>query len=224
MEGRALSVSISPMPEALTGRSRRHPAFARLWICSMETVYGRAFVPCGERTGGLTIDRIHPGARSSLVPGARAWPASSSMPSALGAFVERPRLQRRLEESSAPVVLLDAPTGYGKSVLLAQWAAADPRPFASVTLGDEHNDPVAVPCRGDRGARSDRARVGRALVGARRRRSSRAPCCRGSSGHSPRARCRWCSCLTSSSTSSRRRRSASSGRSSTTCHRPRNSP
>ncbi len=64
-------------------------------------------------------------------------------PVALGTFVERPRLLRRLQESAAPVVLLDAPTGYGKSVLLAQWAAADPRPFASVTLGDEHNDPVA---------------------------------------------------------------------------------
>jgi LuxR family transcriptional regulator, maltose regulon positive regulatory protein len=62
---------------------------------------------------------------------------------ALGTFVERPRLIRRLQESSAPVVLLDAPTGYGKSVLLAQWAAADPRPFASITLTDEHNDPVA---------------------------------------------------------------------------------
>ena len=63
-------------------------------------------------------------------------------PLALRTFVERPRLLRRLEESTPPIVLLDAPTGYGKSVLLAQWAAADPRPFASVTLVDEHNDPV----------------------------------------------------------------------------------
>ncbi len=61
---------------------------------------------------------------------------------ALQTFVERPRLLRRFEESDAPVVVLDAPTGYGKSVALAQWAEADPRPFASVTLTDEHNDPV----------------------------------------------------------------------------------
>ncbi len=63
---------------------------------------------------------------------------------ALGSLVERPRLLGRLEQAGAPLVLLDAPTGYGKSVLLAQWAACDPRPFASVTLGDAHNDPVSL--------------------------------------------------------------------------------
>lgn len=62
---------------------------------------------------------------------------------AVGTFIERSRLERRLFASSAPVVLLEAPTGYGKSVVLAQWAAADPRPFASVVLSAEHNDPVA---------------------------------------------------------------------------------
>lgn len=62
----------------------------------------------------------------------------------LGGLVERPRLLDRLEQSTASLVLLNAPSGYGKSVLLAQWAARDPRPFASITLGDAHNDPVLL--------------------------------------------------------------------------------
>jgi LuxR family maltose regulon positive regulatory protein len=62
----------------------------------------------------------------------------------LGDLVERPRLVERLRGGAGPLVLLSAPSGYGKSVLLAQWAAADPRPFASITLGDVHNDPVLL--------------------------------------------------------------------------------
>ena len=62
----------------------------------------------------------------------------------LGSLVERPRLLDKLEQSAGPLILLDAPTGYGKSVLLAQWAARDSRPFASITLGDAHNDPVLL--------------------------------------------------------------------------------
>jgi LuxR family maltose regulon positive regulatory protein len=42
------------------------------------------------------------------------------------------------------VVLLQAPAGYGKSVLLAQWAEHDPRPFASVTLSGLHDDPAQL--------------------------------------------------------------------------------
>src|SRR5256885_9089642 len=60
------------------------------------------------------------------------------------AFVERPRLLRRLGAAAAPVVLLKAPSGYGKSVLLGQWAAHDSRPFASIILDDRHNDPAML--------------------------------------------------------------------------------
>lgn len=56
------------------------------------------------------------------------------------ALVARPRLLRQLRESRGRTVLLCAPSGYGKSVLLGQWAAADPRPFLTILIGAHHND------------------------------------------------------------------------------------
>ena len=41
------------------------------------------------------------------------------------------------------VVSVSAPAGYGKTTLLAQWAANDKRPFAWVSLDDRDNDPAA---------------------------------------------------------------------------------
>jgi LuxR family transcriptional regulator, maltose regulon positive regulatory protein len=64
--------------------------------------------------------------------------------SRLDGLVPRPRLLERLEQSRTPVVVLDAPTGYGKSVLLAQWADRDRRPFVSIALRAAHNDPVVL--------------------------------------------------------------------------------
>ena len=43
-----------------------------------------------------------------------------------------------------PLVVLNAPSGYGKSVLVGQWAERDPRPFPTLILGDEHNDPAML--------------------------------------------------------------------------------
>src|SRR5262245_14063367 len=65
-------------------------------------------------------------------------------PKAAPPLVERPRLVNRLRETTTPVVLLNAPSGYGKSVLLAQWGSVDPRRMESVLLRDEHNDPVLL--------------------------------------------------------------------------------
>jgi LuxR family maltose regulon positive regulatory protein len=42
------------------------------------------------------------------------------------------------------VIVLCAPSGYGKSVLLRQWAEADPRPAFSILLGAHHNDPTLL--------------------------------------------------------------------------------
>jgi LuxR family maltose regulon positive regulatory protein len=56
-------------------------------------------------------------------------------------LVDRERLVRRLTEADdAQLVLLVAPVGYGKSTLLAQWAQADARPFAWLTLHERDND------------------------------------------------------------------------------------
>jgi len=62
----------------------------------------------------------------------------------LASLVVRPRLLERLERATAPLILLSAPSGYGKSVLLAHRAARDSRPYASLTLGDAHNDPILL--------------------------------------------------------------------------------
>jgi LuxR family maltose regulon positive regulatory protein len=58
--------------------------------------------------------------------------------------VARARLTDRLRSADTEAVLLHAPAGYGKSVLLAQWARSDPRPFAWVTLTEAHDDPAVL--------------------------------------------------------------------------------
>ena len=56
-------------------------------------------------------------------------------------MVRRSALVRQLTGSGVfPVMLLNAPAGYGKTTVLAQWAAADPRPFAWLTVDEERND------------------------------------------------------------------------------------
>jgi LuxR family maltose regulon positive regulatory protein len=89
------------------------------------------------------------GARSDV----RATPASASRtatraelepPSSEHAAVPRPRLIARLIESRMPVVSVTAPPGYGKTTVLRQWEAADPRPFAWISLESEDNDPSVL--------------------------------------------------------------------------------
>src|SRR4029078_9941332 len=46
--------------------------------------------------------------------------------------------------SDADVIAIAAPAGYGKSALLAEWSAADPRPFAWVSVDAADNDPGAL--------------------------------------------------------------------------------
>jgi LuxR family maltose regulon positive regulatory protein len=59
--------------------------------------------------------------------------------------VPRTGLVNRLRRSSdARVFSIAAPAGYGKTTLLAQWAARDPRPFAWVSLDDRDDDPVSL--------------------------------------------------------------------------------
>ncbi|MBS1870876.1 MAG: hypothetical protein JSS99_14575 [Actinobacteria bacterium] len=50
--------------------------------------------------------------------------------------MRRERLLAALAAADGAIVLLRAPAGYGKTTLLTQWAAADPRPCAWVALGE----------------------------------------------------------------------------------------
>jgi LuxR family transcriptional regulator, maltose regulon positive regulatory protein len=56
----------------------------------------------------------------------------------------RARLTARLVEERPRLVLLVGPPGFGKTTLLAQWAALDPRPFAWLLADDEDNDPAVM--------------------------------------------------------------------------------
>ncbi len=68
-------------------------------------------------------------------------PVRSSALRRLPNFVlDRPRLLKRLEASDAQVLALIAPAGYGKTTLLAQFAASPNRPVAWLTLDDSASD------------------------------------------------------------------------------------
>jgi len=60
-------------------------------------------------------------------------------------IVDRPLLiDGLLAAMHAPVVVVSAPAGYGKTTLLALWRARDERPFAWISLDVGDNDPVAL--------------------------------------------------------------------------------
>ena len=58
-------------------------------------------------------------------------------------FVARPRLTERLDEDlGRGLMLVCAPAGYGKTVLLADWARGGQRPVAWLSLDAGDNDPA----------------------------------------------------------------------------------
>ena len=58
-------------------------------------------------------------------------------------LVPRPRLAERLDEGLARgLALVCAPAGYGKTVLLADWARRGPLPVAWLSLDAGDNDPA----------------------------------------------------------------------------------
>jgi LuxR family maltose regulon positive regulatory protein len=58
--------------------------------------------------------------------------------------VSRAQLIEAAQSSERRVISVSAPAGYGKSTLLAQWARAEPRPVAWVSLDRLDDDPVAL--------------------------------------------------------------------------------
>jgi LuxR family maltose regulon positive regulatory protein len=72
-------------------------------------------------------------------------PSKLTIPAERAGHVHRTGLVNRLRTArDARVVSIAAPAGYGKSTLLAQWAARDDRPFAWVSLDHRDNDPVVL--------------------------------------------------------------------------------
>jgi LuxR family transcriptional regulator, maltose regulon positive regulatory protein len=60
-------------------------------------------------------------------------------------IVARGGLLDRLEASAAtPVVAICAPAGYGKTVLAAEWAKGDSRPFVWLSVDRQDNDPAVL--------------------------------------------------------------------------------
>ena len=59
-------------------------------------------------------------------------------------LVERRALLGALGETKAPLVVLCAPAGAGKTTVLRQWAESDERPFAWVQLDEADSDPVVL--------------------------------------------------------------------------------
>lgn len=51
---------------------------------------------------------------------------------------------RLIGSDETPIVAIFAAPGYGKTTLIAQWEAADPRPFAWVGIDERDNDAVVL--------------------------------------------------------------------------------
>jgi ATP/maltotriose-dependent transcriptional regulator MalT len=65
------------------------------------------------------------------------------MPASRAGQVPRPRLMARLDEGLARgLILACAPAGYGKTVLLADWARSGGHPVALLSLDAGDNDPA----------------------------------------------------------------------------------
>jgi LuxR family maltose regulon positive regulatory protein len=92
---------------------------------------------------------LHGAARASP-PGASAQrrrirAAKLSPPPLRPGIVDRPVLLELITSASeAPVVLVSAPAGYGKTTLLALWRSRDVRPFGWLSLDATDNDPAEL--------------------------------------------------------------------------------
>ncbi|HEY5358158.1 MAG TPA: LuxR C-terminal-related transcriptional regulator [Streptosporangiaceae bacterium] len=112
---------------------------------------GRAASPPEQRAH----DGLPPGSQPQCAvpadtPAARRGPGFDSPletklhpPAARAEWVQREDLLDRLAGLSARLLLVDAPAGFGKTTLVAQWCwhAAESRPFAWVSVDAADNDP-----------------------------------------------------------------------------------
>ena len=90
--------------------------------------------------------RERPGpARRTAGPGFDLIASKLRRPAVRPGTIARSSLVDRLaREDLPPIVSVVAPSGYGKTTLLAQWAARDGRAFAWVSVYERDNDPKAL--------------------------------------------------------------------------------
>jgi LuxR family maltose regulon positive regulatory protein len=82
---------------------------------------------------------------AGIGPGFEILRSKLAVPALRSGIVRRTGLVNKLRaRTEARVVSITAPAGYGKTTLLAQWAARDPRAFAWVSLDSHDNDPAAL--------------------------------------------------------------------------------
>lgn len=87
-------------------------------------------------TRPLTYDGMVSADRGGPDPLGRLVPASTCrVPPPRSGIIERDDVVKRLIDAQAPLVMISAPPGYGKTTTAALWAGADPRPFGWVALG-----------------------------------------------------------------------------------------
>ncbi len=87
---------------------------------------------------------LGPESRASDASGSRALGSRLRLPSWQVPLVPRASLIESLLADRRALVLVCAPAGYGKSIALAQWLAADPRPGAWLQLDEADDDPVEL--------------------------------------------------------------------------------
>ena len=81
--------------------------------------------------------------RKPAAAGFEVLQSKLAVPTVRPGLVDRSALLDRVRSAAdARVVAVHAPAGYGKTTLLAQWAAADRRPFAWISLTERDDDPA----------------------------------------------------------------------------------
>jgi len=93
---------------------------------------------------GATAQDAREALKRSPAPPFEVVESKVHVPTLRSGTVSRTALVNHLRATAEPIVILTAPAGYGKTTVLAQWAARDSRPFAWVSVDDRDNDPIVL--------------------------------------------------------------------------------
>jgi LuxR family maltose regulon positive regulatory protein len=96
------------------------------------------------KSGGGAALAGQPGDATERLPTTLPLPAKRRPPRLHVGLVPRPRVQALLSAGGAPLVLVSAGAGWGKTTALVQWAADAERPVAWLRLDAADHDPVVL--------------------------------------------------------------------------------